>query len=334
MSLFNRQVEVAHMSYRHIAEQERYQIKALLEAGLPPGEIAEQLGRHRSTIYRELARNAGLRGYRPEQANTLAIHRRTEASARCRTSLATWELVSLLIQEEWSPEQITGWLQKHGHPAISHEWIYQYIYRNKQQGGTLHLHLRCQKERRKRYGSGRSRRGQIPHRVSIDQRPSIVDARKRLGDWEGDTIVGKCHKGSVVTLVERKSLLVRMRLLEDRTADSVGSAIINLLKPLHSRRHTLTVDNGKEFSGHECISSKLGTNVYFCKTYAPYQRGRNEQTNGLIRQYIPKSSSLSELSHADIRRIESRLNNRPRKSLGFRTPNEVFFGNKGVALRS
>lgn len=334
MSLFNRQVEVAHMNYRHITEQERYQIRALLEAGLLPEVIAEQLGRHRSTIYRELSRNTGLRGYRPDQANTLATNRRKEASTIRSTSDTTWMLVELLIREEWSPEQITGWLQKHGYPSVSHEWIYQHIYRDKQQGGTLHLHLRCQKERKKRYGSGQSRRGQIPNRVSIEQRPAIVEKRRRLGDWEGDTIVGKHHKGSVVTLVDRKSLLVRMRLLEDRTADSVGTAIINLLKPLHSKRHTLTVDNGKEFASHECISSKLGTNVYFCKTYSPYQRGRNEQTNGLIRQYIPKSSDLAELSHADIRRIESRLNNRPRKTLGFRTPNEVFFGKKGVALRS
>jgi IS30 family transposase len=239
-----------------------------------------------------------------------------------------------LIREEWSPEQITGWLQKHGHPSISHEWIYQYVYRDKQRGGTLHMHLRCQKERRKRYGSGQSRRGQILNRVGIEQRPAIVDGRSRLGDWEGDTIVGKHHKGSVVTLVDRKSLLVRMRLLEDRTSDSVGNAIVNLLKPLGTRRHTLTVDNGKEFACHEAVSRKLGTAVYFCKAHAPYQRGRNEQTNGLIRQYIPKSSDLSELDHADIKRIESRLNNRPRKSLGFRTPNEIFFGNKGVALRS
>lgn len=332
IGLFNRQVEET-MSYAHITLVERYQIATLIEAGKTIVEIARYLGRHKSSIYRELSRNRGGRGYRPGQAQRLSERRREEASSQPKKSAALWDYVDSRLELDWSPDEISGRLKSEGRESVSPEWIYQYIYADKEAGGTLHQHLRCQKKRRKRYASGHERRGQIPHRRDIDERPAEVEDREQVGHWEGDTVVGKNHKGSVLTLVERKSLLVRMALLADRKADSVTEAIKECLgKTRH--RHTLTVDNGKEFAGHVEVERALGTQIYFAKPYSAWQRGRNEQVNGLIRQYIPKSFDLRQLDDNDMKWIEQRLNNRPRKTLGYRTPNEVFYGSKGVALRS
>lgn len=324
IGLFNRQVEET-MNYAHITQVERYQIAALIEAGKTIIDIARQLERHKSSIYRELARNRGERGYRPGQAQRLAEERRHEASTEPRKSLDLWEYVESRLRLEWSPEEISGRCRLEGKESVSPEWIYRYVYIDKAKGGDLHTHLRCQKERKKRYGSGRSRRGQIANRRDIDERPLEVEDRSRIGDWEGDTMVGKNHLGSIVTLVERKSLLARLRLLQDRKADSVTEAIQHCLGQTR-HRYTLTVDNGKEFAGHIEIESALKTEVYFAKPYSPWQRGRNEQMNGLIRQYIPKSFDFRKLTDEDMRLIEQRLNNRPRKTLGYRTPHEVFYG--------
>jgi len=332
IGLFNRQVEET-MSYAHITLVERYQISALMEVGISAKAIALRLGRHKSSIYRELARNQGGRGYRPHQAQVKSELRRQEASSQPKKSADAWEYVKENLEQDWSPNEISGQMKQKKRESVSPEWIYQYVYKDKAAGGRLHEHLRCQKKRRKRYGSGHDRRGQIPNRRDIEERPQVVEERKRRGDWEGDTVVGKNHKGSVVTLVERKSLFVRIKLLPDRKADSVTKAIQECLGKTN-HRHTLTVDNGKEFAGHKELEATLGTKVYFAKPYSAWQRGRNEQTNGLIRQYIPKSFDLRQLSNSDIGRIEKKLNHRPRKSLGYRTPHEVFYKTKGVALQS
>jgi IS30 family transposase len=212
---------------------------------------------------------------------------------------------------------------------ISHEWIYQYILMDKHAGGDLHRHLRCQKKRRKRYGSY-ERRGTLKNRVSIDERPAIVDTRQRLGDWEVDTIIGKGHRHAIVSLTERKSRLALLRKIERKTAQAVAEAVIELLKSLPVRTHTITADNGKEFASHERIAKELHTDVYFAHPYSSWERATNENMNGLIRQYFPKKRSFATITETEIEFVMERLNNRPRKCLGFKSPNQVFFNHSPV----
>ncbi len=207
------------MSYTQLTREQRYQIYALMKEGHNQTEIAANIGYHKSTISRELSRNRGLKGYRPYQADELAYDRQCEAY-RSRISWQTWQLVERLLQQQWSPEQIAGRLKLANQPTVSHECIYLYVYANKRRGGTLHQHLRSQKKQRKRY-SGYIRRGQIPNRISIDKRPKIVTRKGRFGDWEADTIVGARHKGGILSMVERKSKLTRLRKLATKAAEEM-----------------------------------------------------------------------------------------------------------------
>jgi IS30 family transposase len=318
--------------YKQLTQEQRYQIYALLKAGHNQSEIAHFIRVHKSTISRELRRNRGQRGYRPQQAHQFALNRRKKPWRRIEAS--TWALIESLIRQEWSPEQISGWLRGNNGVHISHEWIYQHILTDKQVGGDLHRHLRCQKKRRKRYGSY-DRRGKLKNRVSIDQRPAIVDNRQRLGDWEVDTIIGKGHRQAIVSLTERKSRLALLRKVERKTAQVVADAVIELLRALPARAHTITADNGKEFGDHERIAKDLRTSVYFAHPYSSWERATNENMNGLIRQYFPKKRSFATISEEEIKFAMERLNNRPRKCLGFKSPNQVFFNHSSVvALRS
>jgi len=302
-----------------------------MKAGHTQSDIADLIGVDKSTISRELRRNSGLRGYRPQQAQRFCLQRRSE-KASPRIKPAIWALVERLIREEWSPEQISGWLQSEYRYSISIEWIYQYIIADKHTGGTLHKHLRCQKQRKKRYGIY-SYRGQIPGQVSIDQRPAVVDDRSRYGDWELDTVIGKNHQQALVTLVERKSRMTLIAKVIRKTAENVSEAIVSLLSTLKPWVHTLTADNGREFAWHTDIAKHLQAKFYFAHPYASWERGLNENTNGLIRQYFPKKHDFTTITQKQIERVMDKLNNRPRKCLGFKTPNEVFFGIKpDVAL--
>ncbi len=309
-------------TYTQLTHEQRYQIYSLLKAGHNQTEIANNIRVHKSTISRELRRNRGLKGYRPKQAHELALSRRNKAKLLIDAS--TWAWIETLIRFDLSPEQVSDWLQGNFGLHISHEWIYQYILTDKRAGGDLHRHLRCQKKRRKRYGSY-DRRGKLKNRVSIDERPAIVDTRQRLGDWEVDTIIGKGHRHAIVSLTERKSRLALLRKVERKTAQDVADAVIELLKSLPVRTHTITADNGKEFADHERIARDLRTNVYFAHPYSSWERGSNENMNGLIRQYFPKKRSFVTITQQEIEFAMERLNNRPRKCLGFKTPNEVFF---------
>jgi IS30 family transposase len=318
------------MNYTQLTREQRYQIHALKTAGHNQSRIAAVLDCHKSTISRELRRNCGLKGYRPYQADELAYDRQC-AAYRARIAGETWQQVERLLRQEWSPEQIAGRLKLEQQPTVSHEWIYLYIYADKRRGGTLHRHLRSQKKQRKRY-SGYLRRGQIPHRTSIEKRPQIVARKGRFGDWEADTIVGARHKGGILSVVERKSKLTRLRKLATKGAGEMKENTIELLAPLRARVHTITVDNGKEFCEHELIAQGLQTRIYFAHPYCSWERGLNENTNGLVRQYFPKKYDFAQFSDADLQRVEDLLNNRPRKTLGYRTPNEVFFKQRSVAL--
>lgn len=310
--------------YSQLTQEQRYQIYVLMKAGHTQTDIAQLIGVHKSTISRELHRNTGLRGYRPQQAQRLCQQRRQQ-KARPRIPDTTWQLVEHLLRQDWSPEQISDWLCIEFASSVSIEWIYQYILADKQANGTLFRHLRCQKRRKKRYGVY-SRRGHIPNQVSIEQRPVIVDARTRLGDWELDTVIGRNHQQALVTLVERKSRLTLIAKVIRKTADNVLHAIVQLLSPFKPWVHTLTADNGREFAQHAVIANKLQAEFYFAHPFASWERGLNENTNGLIRQYFPKKHDFTTITQKQIDKVMDKLNNRPRKCLGFKTPNEVFFG--------
>lgn len=314
--------------YKHLSQNERYQIHSLLKVGQNPTQIAKVLGRNRSTISRELARGRGKRGYRAGQACKLAAQRALGSRNAVPVGAPVWKDVHFYLGLQWSPEQIASRLE------VSHESIYLHVYADKAKGGLLHRHLRSQKPRRKRYASGRDRRGQIPNRCPISARPAHVEDRKQVGHWEGDTVIGAAHKQAIVTLVERKSGYAVMAKVANKTADLVGRAIQAKLKPLISRVKSLTVDNGKEFADHQGIDRALGIQTYFADPYCSWQRGSNENFNGLLRQYIPKKRRMQTVTDEELTMIQNRLNHRPRKRLGFKTPHEVFHASLNrVALR-
>ena len=311
------------MNYTHLTQAERYQIYALKKAGHQQYEIAKVLERSKSTISRELGRNCGGRGYRPKQAHCSSVDRRAK-NARTIDD-ATWQFAQERLMLQWSPEQISG------HAAISPETVYQRVYADKRAGGLLWENLRCQKQRKKRYGKI-DRRGRVPDRLSIGDRPAIVETRSRIGDWEADTVIGKNHEQAIVSIVERKTGFTLIHKVERKTALAVSQAMIGLLKPHRKKVRTITSDNGKEFAEHEEIAYTLKAGFCFAHPYSSWERGTNENTNGLIRQYFPKNRDFTTITQQEIDRAMERLNNRPRKRLGYKTPNQVFF-KSGVALQ-
>jgi transposase, IS30 family len=309
--------------YKHLTQDERYQIAILLKAGKRQYEIAALMNRHPSSISRELKRNRGQRGYRPKQAQALSEARMRASDNGRRVSDAVWSVVDDKLNETWSPEQISGHLKTNGQAGVSHECIYQRIYADKRAGGTLHRALRCQKARRKRH-TGRERRGTIPNQVSIDLRPEIANRRERFGDWEADLVIGAAHQQALVTLNERISRYSLIAHIPAKTAQNVTNAMVSLLTPFMDAVHTLTTDNGKEFAQHERIAEKLGADFFFAHPYASWERGANENMNGLIREFFPKKMNFASITEKDVALAMHRLNHRPRKCLGFRTPHEVF----------
>jgi IS30 family transposase len=255
---------------------------------------------------------------------------RRRIKQKTRITKKTWETAETYLRMDLSPEQVSGRLKRQGDDRISPEWIYQYVYEDKRKGGDLHEHLRCQKPYRKRTGSY-DRRGRIPNATSIEKRPQIVEKRVRLGDWEVDLIIGKGNQGAVVTLTERKSRFTLLRRVSSKQAEKVAAVIIQLLQWVE-HRITITADNGKEFTNHVQISHQLGVDVFYAHPYSSWERGTNENTNGLIRQYLPKSRNLKTVTAHEELMIMDRLNHRPRKCLDFSTPYEVFFGYQSVAL--
>ena len=316
------------MNYKHLSQNERYQIYALLRAGQTQTKIASILGRHKSTISRELKLGTGLCNYRPKQACALAAKR--AKSSRNASQIAPWVLnmATHMLNLQWSPVQIAGKL------PISHETLYLRIYADQAHKGQLYKNLRCQKKQRKRYGKGYERRGQIIGRRSIEERPAYIENRSQIGHWEADTVIGVNHKQAIVTLVERKSGYAVIAKVQNKTAKLVSKAIVKLLEPFKAKVKTLTYDNGKEFAKHAWIDKKLSSTGYFARPYCSWQRGSNENFNGLLRQYVPKKRLMSTVSDEEITMIQNRLNYRPRKRLGFKSPHEVFHQSLNrVALR-
>jgi len=314
--------------YNQITLGQRQQLEVLHRLKTSKPVIAELLGVHRSTVYRELKRNSGNYGsYSSSYAQTFANDRKERLRRPRKLDSLMEKQIREGLTKRWSPEQIHGYYTSLGEPMLSHEQIYKYIYKDKQNGGQLYKYLRiASKPYRPRYGT-KTKRSKIPNRIGIDQRPAIVDQRKRIGDWEADTIVGKGQKGAILTLIERKSLFVQMSLMERRLAEIVRSKMVNLLGPYKKLVKTITADNGSEFTEHQKIAKKLQADFYFTHPYSAWEKGTNENVNGLIRQYIPKNTWFNTLTLQQIKHIEDELNNRPRKTLGWKTPIQVFMAN-------
>lgn len=311
-------------TFSHLTQEERYHIYLMHKKKTSLHEIAKDMGRHKSTISRELRRNKGKCGYRFQQAHIKAQKRHADKPKAIKLNLEMQQLITPLIANKWSPDQIAGRLKELGQPVVSHETIYRFILMDKNEGGSLYQHLRHQaKPYRKRYGK-RDYRGVIPGRVDIEMRPSIVDTKTRLGDWEADTVIGKGHQGVLVTLTERVSKLNLVIPILRKEAGLTQDAIIHALKPFAAWVHTITFDNGREFSRHAEIAKALACTTYFAKPYHSWERGLNENHNGLLRQYFPKHQPLDQVTQDDVNKALAGLNHRPRKSLNYKTPWEVF----------
>jgi transposase, IS30 family len=320
-----------------LTESDRAVLAELLKLKIPKVEIARRLHKHRSTIYRELARNTGPVGYVPEEAQQRTdIRRWVNHPRRKMRDPQVQHYVCERLRRYWSPDQIAGRSRRdfRRQPArqVSRQTIYGWI--KQQEPAERRTWRDCL-----RFGARRKRRqdaGQLPGAVRIDGRPAIVAARRRFGDWEGDTIVGRGRRGSLVSLVERKSGFTLLAQVPDRRAETVCDAIADRVATLpRTLRRTATFDNGKEFAEHKRLSAATGLAIFFARPYAAWQRGTNENTNGLVRQYVPKGTDLSATSHRAVAAIQSSLNDRPRKRLGYRTPREVLeqhAARRGVAF--
>lgn len=314
------------MNYTHLSQSERYQIQCLRDVGLSITQTALRLGRHRSTIAREVRRNSDAStAYQAHNAHQQALSRQSGQTNAQRFDDAQWELVLSYLQLDLSPQQAAARLGLERRLRISHTCIYNRLRRM----GQAAPRLRCGQCRRKAHTGA----GQLRDRVGIAQRPAIVDKRARLGDWEGDTIVsGAGGLAGLVTLTERRSRYTLAQRVQRRQAEPVGQAIIEMLRPHPRRRHTLTLDNGKEFAQHRWVHRRLKTKVYFADPHSPWQRGLNENHNGLLRHYFPKGSDLGMASEEQVLQAVYRLNHRPRRCLGWKTPHEVFHGYKVTPL--
>ena len=310
-------------TYTRLTEDERYQIYEGVTEKKSHREIAKMINRHHSTVSNEVKQNTGLRGYRPKQAQEKSQSRHQTKRRHVKLTPAVRSLIADNIQQEWSPEQVQGRLRSEGLPMVCATTIYAFIQQDKAVGGDLHHHLRHRKPYKRRTGSQETR-GQIIGRVSIDERPAIVDKKERLGDWEADTVIGKGHKGVLVTLAERVSKKTLIVAVPSKHAEVVKDAIIQLLLPEKQHLKTITFDNGKEFAYHAKIKEALEVDNYFAHPYSSWERGLNENHNGLIRQYLPKGMALDTVTPEEIALIQNKLNNRPRKLLGYKTPNEVY----------
>ena len=313
------------MKYQQLTLKKRYQLLALKKLGFKQKEIAKELSVHPSTICRELKRHHDIiRGYSAELAQVKSTQKHKQKKKRNAITKVIEKYIREKLKEDWSPEQISGRLQLDKRISISHETIYQFIYKNKFNGGLLYKMLRHKNKKYHKRSNDYQARGTIIGRVMIDKRPKIVEKKSRIGDWEIDTVVGKNHKGFLVTVVDRKSKFTIIKATPTKHAEVVTKALIQMLTPMQHITHTITSDNGKEFAYHQQVSEALNTNFYFANPYHSWERGLNEHTNGLIRQYLPKKSELLNVSKEEVIMIQNRLNHRPRKILNYKTPYEVF----------
>jgi len=331
------------MSYKHFTLAERGKLELMVEQKMNYTAIADRLGRHRTSVMREIQRNRRKTGYNAEQAQKRYLKRRKacrpKGKLNCYGPLREY-VMDKIAMEHWTPELVAGRLPL-DYPdtptmRVSHETIYRKIYTTGHYLDLLREHLPQARKKRCKRGQGKHGRGpSIRNRVGIAERPAIVETRKELGHWEGDTVVGKNQDGFIVTLVERKSRLLAATKTQTKRADEVRQAVIDALqdRPI-SWVKTITVDNGTEFADHQSISDQLGVSVYYADPYCAYQRGSNEQVNGLIRRRLPKGTSFKGLTQKHLDQIVEDINNRPRKCLGYQTPNEVFKQQREMLMRA
>jgi IS30 family transposase len=319
----------------HLIPEQRYAISAMYRQGCTQKQIAEAIGKDKSVISRELKRNTNSKGrYCFEYAQDMA-NLRKERMKKPR-KLHSWlkkEIIEL-IKQDWSPQQIEGRFKLENKPFVCHETIYQIIRKDKVAGGTLYRHTRHRLKHRKRPVD---KKIAIKNRISIDQRPEIVDTGERFGDWEIDTIVGENNKGAIVTMVERKTAFMMMEKLKyGKNAKQLTKAVTRMLTAYINHVHTITGDNGTEFADHQTIAKMLKTKFFFTHPYSAWEKGLIENTNKLVRQYIPKKTNFSKLNEQQIKEIQYKINNRPRKNLNFYSSKEIFFlnlQNQKVAFR-
>lgn len=313
------------MKYHQLTSEERYALSALRKQGLNQSQIARALGRHRSTISREIRRNERTKGcYRPFEADQATRGRRYRSRRNWRFTDSDLALVRSRLELLWSPEQISGRLRAERVLRISHETIYRYIWNDMLRGGSLHRYLRgARKQRRKRYRAYDSR-GRLAGKRHISERPAVVEKRCRIGDLEGDTMIGGADKHCVLTLVDRKTGFLFIGKLTERTVQAASQRAVSLINKAPRRVRTLTLDNGTEFHGYKDIEMKTGATVYFATPHHSWERGTNENTNGLIRQYLPKRRTMKHITQQDCDRIARHLNDRPRKRHGYVTPKELY----------
>ena len=314
--------------YTQITSEERYALSLLRKQGHSQAEMARMLGRHPSTISRELRRNAWRcngHGYVASRAQSYTNERRRRSRRNSQFSRAEWTLVESMLREDFSPAQVVGWFARFHILVISHETIYRHIWQDKKAGGTLHVHLRRANKRiRKRYGSYDSR-GRLAGKRHISTRPAGATNRSRVGHWEVDTVLGDSQAGAcIVTLVERKLGYVVIGKLKRRAAANLNTRLERLVRRQPRVVRTITADNGTEFHSYKTFEARVPLKFYFATPHHSWERGSNENMNGLIRQYLPKGKSMEHLTQADCDRIADKLNARPRKRYDWHTPQELY----------
>ena len=311
---------------KQLTKGQRYKIESSYELGISQKIIAEQLGVSPSTISRELRRNCDMRNgqYSAELAHRKCQQRHVTKAKHHRFTPEIQASVDKYLAEDFSPEQIVGFSKRHNIPSVSHETIYQRVYEDQKNGGDKHKHLRRRHKKRQKRGYNYKKRGIIPERRDIDERPEIVEERSRLGDLEMDLVIGKNHKGAILTINDRATGMVKIELLASKSAEEVTAAALKALKNWKPFMHTITTDNGREFARHQTISNKLDIDYFFAKPYHSWERGSNENFNGLLRQYFPKGYDFDLITQEELKKAETMLNSRPRKRYDFLSPIEVF----------
>jgi IS30 family transposase len=310
----------------HLTPEERYEISTLKKHGFKDTDIAKSINRNKSTISRELKRNADGRSkeYRADLAQKKTDLRHREKNKHRAFTSQIENTVTYWLKQDYSPEQIKGYADRTNEPCVSHERIYQFVWKDKKSEGTLHKHLRTRGKRYQKRGNKTTGRGLIPNRIPIEQRPQIVEEKSRIGDMEMDLIIGKGHKGALLTINDRVTGVLNMAYLPSKEAKDIEKTAIKILEDAIPFMHTITTDNGKEFANHEQIAEQLSIDFYFATPYHSWQRGANENLNGLVRQYFPKGTNFDSIDEEAVKKAVNMLNNRPRKRYNFRSPNEVF----------
>mgnify|MGYP001569715084 FL=1 len=310
----------------HLTQEQRYTIEVLNKENYSLTYIGERIGKHNSVIYRELKRNSDKRSgvYKADLAERKCKQRHLEKPKKIRFTKPIKDFVIYWLKEDYSPEQIVGYAKISGFECISVEKIYQHIWDDKKSGGELYKHLRTQGKRYRKRGASKDKRGQIVGRIGIEERPKIVDEKDRLGDFEADLVIGKDHKRALITANDRASGMLKMSIIESKESEIVKTELIKMLGKYKPILKTITTDNGKEFSQHQAIATELDIGYYFARPYHSWERGANENLNGLIRQYFPKGSSFENITQEQVKIVEEKLNNRPRKRFGYLTPNQVY----------